>query len=92
VSDNFYYINSKIFDAKVLIHLLNSRTFIDLIIKKSRNQGSGLRKIQLYEFKEIKIPNWGKLNKKKINNLSKLIKVNKFNENKLKTLLTSPID
>lgn len=53
-SDNFYILNV---DNAPLAHLaiLNS-TFTRLaVLRKSRNQGNGLRKVQLYEFNDIPV-------------------------------------
>ena len=59
-SDNFYLINIK---AHVLCYLaiLNSSFTKISVLNNSRSQGNGLRKIQLYEFKRVKIINAEKL-------------------------------
>ncbi len=90
VSDNFYLVR-KInnlftefsFSDTVLLKILNSDYFINPIIENSRDLGSGLKKIQLYEINEVLVPNWNLLD---IDNLKKLsIELNKdINNEKIK--------
>tara|TARA_B100002019_G_scaffold283552_1_gene290081 strand:- start:3422 stop:4753 length:1332 start_codon:yes stop_codon:yes gene_type:complete len=86
VSDNFYLVR-KInnlftefsFSDTVLVKILNSDYFINPIIENSRDLGSGLKKIQLYEINEVLVPNWNLLD---INDLKKLsIELNKEIDN-----------
>ncbi|MCX2678848.1 Eco57I restriction-modification methylase domain-containing protein [Galbibacter sp. EGI 63066] len=70
-SDNFYSIN---INESPLAHLaiLNS-TFTKLsILNNSRSQGNGLRKIQLYEFNEIKVVDVNKISNQSLKRLEKL--------------------
>lgn len=61
-SDNFYSLQ---IDEKIYVNfaILNSIFSKLSILIYSRNQGNGLRKIQLYEFKKVFIINYKKLNK-----------------------------
>lgn len=53
-SDNFYSVNIEQSELAYLAILNSSFTRLN-ILNNSRSQGKGLRKIQLYEFKEIKV-------------------------------------
>ena len=53
-SNNFYIINSK--DVMLDLALLNSSFVRDSIRLESRSQGSGLSKLQLFEFKKVLFP------------------------------------
>lgn len=53
-SDNFYSVNIEQSEFAYLAILNSSFTRLN-ILNNSRSQGNGLRKIQLYEFKEIKV-------------------------------------
>lgn len=67
-SDNFYVSNVKYnFPAEVAWLLLNSDFYMSAILAASRNQGNGLLKIQLFEYKKVKVPDWRKLSLEKIN-------------------------
>ena len=57
-SDNFFLLDFENLKSKTLVKLLNSDLYINPIIDCSRSLGSGLNKIQLYEFKNVKVPNW----------------------------------
>ncbi len=82
VSDNFYLVQ-KInnlftefsFNNTVLVKILNSDYFINPIIENSRDLGSGLKKIQLYEMNEVLVPNWNLLDVEDLQKLS--IELNK---------------
>lgn len=70
-SDNFYILNIPD-EPKLLLSVLNS-TFSRLsILRHSRSQGHGLRKIQLYEFKKVSIPNYKCFSSKTISELERL--------------------
>ncbi len=71
VSDNFYVLNIKV-NTLAVFALLNS-TFSKLaIFENSRNQGSGLRKIQLFEFNKVRIINPARLDKMTLDALEKM--------------------
>jgi hypothetical protein len=55
-SDNFYNLR---FTSNVMAYfaMLNSARVKNSILRSSRRQGSGLRKVQLYEFKNVLVPN-----------------------------------
>ena len=55
-SDNFYNLRFSA-GSMVYLSLLNSTYVKNAVLSRSRHQGSGLRKIQLYEFKQVLIPN-----------------------------------
>jgi adenine-specific DNA-methyltransferase len=84
-SDNFYIMNV---DKNLLANfsILNSSFTRISILLHSRNQGNGLRKIQLYEFKKIPIIDINKLSNETISRLEiageKLKTVNRFSEDK----------
>lgn len=70
-SDNFYSVNIK-FSELAYIAILNSSFTRLNILNNSRSQGNGLRKIQLYEFKEVNVVDIKNLSNKSINKLEKL--------------------
>lgn len=70
-SDNFYIFDINI-DPLLAIALLNSIITKIGVLKNSRTQGKGLRKIQLYEFREVPILNPAVLETEKTNELKKL--------------------
>lgn len=58
-SDNFYGLNPRSdVEPLVLLALLNSTVVCIDILSRARNQGSGLVKIQLYEYRATVIPDW----------------------------------
>jgi len=59
VADNFYVsAPTDEFPAEVAWLLLNSEKYLEPIVLASRNQGSGLRKLQLFEYKNVVVPDW----------------------------------
>ncbi|MGB2754686.1 MAG: N-6 DNA methylase [Phycisphaerae bacterium] len=58
-SDNFYGLTPRT-DANVLsvLAMLNSTTACTEILAASRNQGSGLAKVQLFEYRRARVPDW----------------------------------
>jgi type I restriction-modification system DNA methylase subunit len=71
VSDNFYILNIEK-NPMAYLAILNSSFTRLAILAHSRNQGSGLKKIQAYEFKEVPVIDIEKLSKKAIKELDKL--------------------
>ena len=74
-SDNFYSVNIEQSELAYLAILNSSFTRLN-ILNNSRSQGNGLRKIQLYEFKEVKvidIKNISSENIKELEGLGKLL-------------------
>ncbi|MDF2157655.1 Eco57I restriction-modification methylase domain-containing protein [Algoriphagus sp. CAU 1675] len=70
-SDNFYILNIK--DNELANFSILNSSFTRLnTLGKSRSQGNGLRKIQLYEFKEVKIIDFNKLSEHSIKKLELL--------------------
>ena len=67
-SDNFYILNI-LDDPKLLLAVLNSSFSRLSILRHSRSQGHGLRKIQLYEFKKVSIPNYKYFSPKAVSEL-----------------------
>lgn len=58
-ADNFYGLTPiSDIDIKALVALLNSTCVCSEILYRVRNQGSGLAKVQLYEYRETWIPDW----------------------------------
>lgn len=69
VSNNFYTMNST--DAFIDLAILNSSFTRASIVLNARTQGRGLRKLQLYEFKKVKIFRKDLLSKSELNKLRK---------------------
>jgi adenine-specific DNA-methyltransferase len=88
-SDNFYIINIEKNLLANLAILNSSFTRISLLLH-SRNQGNGLRKIQLYEFKEIPVIDVSKLSQETISELEavalKLKSTSRFSDGKEKII------
>ena len=71
LSDNFYVSNPLgDFPAEVAWLLLNSDTYLNSLTDSARNQGSGLLKLQLYEYKQVMVPDWRRLSNRKIKAIS----------------------
>lgn len=70
-SDNFYSVNIEQSELAYLAILNSSFTRLS-ILNNSRSQGNGLRKIQLYEFKEIKVVGINSISSQSVNELEKL--------------------
>lgn len=70
-SDNFYILNIKD-DELANFSILNSSFTRLYILNNSRSQGNGLRKIQLYEFKEVKVIDINKISDQSIKKLELL--------------------
>jgi len=69
-SDNFYVSTPKDdFPHEVAWLLLNSKPFLFRLIDVARNQGNGLAKLQLYEYKEAMVPDWRSLSKRSVQTL-----------------------
>jgi len=80
-SDNFYILNIKK-NELAFFSLLNSSFTRLSILTNSRSQGNGLRKIQLYEFKEVKMIDINQLSEQTIKRLEllgkKLMNVSRY--------------
>ncbi len=73
IADNFYVSSTtEGFPAEVAWLLLNSNEYIDRLVAAARNQGSGLKKLQLYEYRQVQLPDWRILPKKTISALRKI--------------------
>jgi predicted Fe-Mo cluster-binding NifX family protein len=72
-SDNFYILNIKDNELANFSVLNSSFTRLNTL-SNSRSQGNGLRKIQLYEFKEVKVIDVKKLSEPTIKKLELLEK------------------
>lgn len=70
-SDNFYILNIKNNELANFSILNSSFTRLNTL-SNSRSQGNGLRKIQLYEFKEVKVIDINKLSEQNIKKLELL--------------------
>lgn len=70
-SDNFYVFDTSI-EPSLAIALLNSILTKIGVLKKSRTQGMGLRKIQLFEFREVPVINPNLLSKEVVFELKEL--------------------
>lgn len=71
ISDNFYILNIKK-NPTAYLAILNSSFTRLAILAHSRSQGSGLKKIQAYEFKEVPVIDMNKLSLDTIEKLTKL--------------------
>ncbi len=71
-SDNFYGVYPKEIDNNVAWLLLNTSTFVEHILSNARNQGNGLKKLQLYEFNDALVPDWRLIRSKDQHKLQKL--------------------
>ena len=59
VADNFYLLKSKHeFSDKFVWLLMNCKQYSEAILKAGRPQGNGLKKIQLFEYRDVAIPDW----------------------------------
>lgn len=59
VADNFYLLKSKHeFSDKFVWLLMNCKQYTEAILKAARPQGNGLNKIQLFEYRNVAIPDW----------------------------------
>jgi hypothetical protein len=70
-SDNFYIFDVSV-DPILAVALLNSILTRISVLKNSRTQGKGLRKIQLYEFREVLVLNPALLRTEEVSELRKL--------------------
>jgi hypothetical protein len=60
-SDNFYCITPKTKDFRIIHWVVaNSRQYVDSLVRASRAQGSGLRKLQMFEYANSQIPDYRK--------------------------------
>lgn len=88
-SDNFYSLSIKNSELAYVSILNSSFTRLNTL-SNSRSQGNGLRKIQLYEFKEVKVMDINKLSEVTLNKLNKLgrqlMSVNRY-ENEQKHII-----
>lgn len=70
VSDNFYVSMPKHgFPPVAAWLLLNSDAFIKPILSSGRNQGNGLTKLQVFEYKQAVVPNWTMLSECEVKEL-----------------------
>jgi adenine-specific DNA-methyltransferase len=69
-SNNFYVMESK--DPYLDLMTLNSSLVRNTILARARNQGDGLKKVQLYEFRDLPLPNTDLLTEKQRNDLRDL--------------------
>lgn len=71
-SDNFYGLYPHTGDAYAWLAILNSTVVAREILNHSRNQGGGLRKIQLYEYRDVRIPDLTSLGSNNVSVLGEL--------------------
>lgn len=63
-ADNFYGLTPlKTVDPLIPFAIMNSTCVCIDILQRTRNQGHGLKKIQLYEYRETLVPDWTRLSK-----------------------------
>lgn len=69
-ADNFYGLTPKSrIDPLVPLAILNSTIVAIDILAHARNQGNGLAKIQLFEYRQVRMPDWTKMSRTTINRL-----------------------
>lgn len=72
-SDNFYVLNSReSTDIEVFWFVSNSSQFNSQLMRSSRSQGSGLYKLQLFEYRNCLFPNYRILDHKQLSVLKRL--------------------
>lgn len=72
-SDNFYGLTPKLsIDPVIPLGLLNSTCVCIELLSLSRNQGNGLAKIQLFEYREAYVPDWSVASKKFLKKIKRL--------------------
>lgn len=72
-ADNFYGLLPRTeVDSFVILAILNSTFVTNEIISHARNQGNGLLKIQLFEYRNVLIPDWQNFSQKEITKLKNL--------------------
>ncbi len=81
ISDNFYVSSTKDgVPPELAWFLLNSEQYLSRLLSAARNQGDGLSKLQLYEYKNVRVPDWRVLQGAEVRHLlqisSALIKEN----------------
>jgi hypothetical protein len=59
-ADNFYGITPRGTPVDAVIALLNSTQVRSALCAHARNQGNGLRKLQLFEYRDVVVPDWTK--------------------------------
>ncbi|MCQ9206438.1 MAG: N-6 DNA methylase [Omnitrophica bacterium] len=75
VTDNFYVSTPRNdFPSEIAWFLLNSDLYISKLLRAARNQGNGLLKLQLFEYKNVRMPDWNRIPKREIAALSKVAK------------------
>lgn len=57
-ADNFLCVHPKGIDPKAALALLNSSAWRRALVRASRSQGNGLRKLQVYEYRAAVVPDW----------------------------------
>lgn len=58
VSDNFLLLRSSELSEETLWLIMNSTIVADEIMRAAKPQGSGLRKLQVYQYREVAVPDW----------------------------------
>jgi hypothetical protein len=51
---------------------MNSDEYLDRLVAAARNQGNGLKKLQLYEYRQVLLPDWRILPKRTISAMQKV--------------------
>ena len=74
VSDNFICISSSTIPMEATWLLLNSTKYRDRIFESAGAQGSGLRKLQMYSFRDVMVPDWNLASPQEIHKVSALAK------------------
>lgn len=74
VSDNFICISSSTIPMEATWLILNSTKYRDRIFESAGAQGSGLRKLQVYSFRDVMVPDWNQALPQEIKAISVLAK------------------
>jgi adenine-specific DNA-methyltransferase len=79
-ADNFYLSTPVNVSVEAAWLLLNTKMYREGLLAAARNQGSGLSKLQLYEYKEAILPDWRVMSKKSLTTIIELGKNSIANE------------
>ena len=79
-SDNFYGLTPKIGDVDAWFAVLNSTASAAAILRQARNQGSGLAKVQLFEYRAasvLDVRDWSTCDVERLKQLGRLLRSRK---------------
>lgn len=72
-SDNFYGVTPlDDFPVHAAVAVLNSSLVVEALARSARSQGNGLSKLQLFEYRNVLVPDWRKFTNREVDELSSL--------------------